>query len=299
MAHERSAITFGGLSLTTVLREIAERLRAADWERRTGPGATYYIVGFHAHVADVEGRIHFDSEFPAEKSHDDPKPLPPLALWQLRAEVAARQAKYLEQAKARLVEMGIDRERLELAQEKADASDVRLSDAQSEDDFVQALMDLVQAVAIAKGTAVPETDSPQFRALREKHYLERIVRKYETVVSRSSKLDTLDFEDAQLFEASECFLYGFHRAVVMLSAAAVEAQLRKRTGLQDREKTPALLDAAQRRGLLDGGLVACGREVFEIRNRVAHDQRSVDVVEAERVLDLARRVVSELVQRQA
>ena len=295
MARERPTITFGGPSLTTVLREIAERLRAADWERRTSPDATYYIVGFDAHVADVEGRIHFDSECPAKKSRDEPKPLPPLALWQLRSEVAARQAEYLEKAKARLVEMGIDRERLERAEAKA-SPDVRLSDAQSEGDFVQALMDFVQAVAIAKGTAVPEPDSPEFRAVREKHYLERIVRKYETVVSRSSKLDTLDFEEAQLFEASECFLYGFHRAVVMLSAAAVEAQLRKWTGLQDREKTPVLLEAAQRMGLLDGGLAACGSEVFAIRNRVAHNQRSVDVVEAERVLDLARRVVSELVQ---
>jgi hypothetical protein len=63
-----------------------------------------------------------------------------------------------------------------------------------------------------------------------KIYLREISALYEGVTRRATSLEALTFSDPQLNEASRCFLYGFFRGTITLSASALESSLRVALG---------------------------------------------------------------------
>ena len=116
------------------------------------------------------------------------------------------------------------------------------------------------------------------------------------MVNRLEQLQRISFHDAQLEEASRCYLYGFHRASIVLSASAQEAHLKRVTGREDEYvgHTADLIKEALRREIIDNSLAEAARSVFKKRNKVVHENHDPSHDEAKEILALAKGVVSAL-----
>jgi hypothetical protein len=129
---------------------------------------------------------------------------------------------------------------------------------------------------------------------REKVCLRELTGKYAKLVDQWGQLERLSFDDPQLLEASKTFLYGFYRASVVLRASAVETRLRQLAGGSDQAYGFELIKAAEKRKLIRRDLADHARDVFQIRNRVVHDNQEPPSDQAKEVLGLARMLVAEM-----
>jgi len=98
-----------------------------------------------------------------------------------------------------------------------------------------AFLDVLRALALRRGASVDDLATESERrdavdAALEKVYLDELSRLFQSLVARARPLEQLEFDDAQLNEASRCFLYGFFRGAVILSASALESNLRIAVG---------------------------------------------------------------------
>src|SRR2546425_2279298 len=97
-------------------------------------------------------------------------------------------------------------------------------------------------MVLAKGLEPAATEAQKRAELAtavQKLYIRELSQLYPGVVERASVLEVLDFPDPQLNEASRCYLYGFFRGAVVLSASALESNLRLAIG-------PSGVDRAER-----------------------------------------------------
>lgn len=139
---------------------------------------------------------------------------------------------------------------------------------------------------------------------------------FPALVKRAGPLSPLPFQDAQLNEASRCYLYGFFRAAIVLSATALEVHLREaigRTGmdqvkrhlrgadetLRARGFYRLLVEQADSQDLL-GPRERMGEqplfaqysiEIFKERNNTAHEGYEPSAKKAGELVDMARRVI--------
>jgi hypothetical protein len=169
---------------------------------------------------------------------------------------------------------------------------------------------------MAKGMEPEATEAEKRSELNvavQKVYLQELSRVYEKVVERAASLETLSFSDPQLSEASRCYLYGFFRGTVLLSASALETALRAAVGTSGLERVNAgregffsrLVDEAVSEGRLgkprrvgdEPELAAYSRKIFKTRNAVAHGGYDPPSKTAEEILNIAREVV-EFVRQQ-
>jgi hypothetical protein len=145
-------------------------------------------------------------------------------------------------------------------------------------------------------TPIPEPDQTQKKQMdvvTEKRCLQEVNTIYGKMVDRLGQFDRLSFEDSQLQEASRCYLYGFFRACVILSAAALETHLKRITKINYSELYyNALVSKAVEMQKLDDAHAAFATLVFNERREVAHYNKAPDADKAAEVLDSAREVLS-------
>ena len=94
-----------------------------------------------------------------------------------------------------------------------------------------------------------------------------------------------------LRESTRCWLYGFHGASVALSRSCLEDGLKAL--LQMDEELESLIDAAERRGLLDDCMVKMAHRVRKAGNRFLHGQRITEK-ESREILDATRSIVEQV-----
>ena len=132
---------------------------------------------------------------------------------------------------------------------------------------------------------------------RQKWYLKELATKFQRLVNECSAHDPLDFHDPQLEEASRCFLYGFYRATIVLSAAAVEKHLKEATGNKKSGTYEDLVDFAFWQGKLGAShedLAGPTVVLFKKRNNVVHNNWNPPEDEAGQILGIARKAVDHL-----
>jgi hypothetical protein len=305
--------------LVSALRDISRKLVDGDWtEISTRNGKSYYVIGSEAREEDLpawQGETRqADKRRPWRPS--------PHGEYVVRSGVAAAKPAelYLMKAQERLEKLGITEAQIRrvLDGNLAEVADWRLVDLGSETwsafmGFLEALL----LVRTARGErSLDDEERREVERDRERIYLLEIAQRYGKLVEQSAKLAPLSFRDAQLEEASRCYLYGFSRAAIVLSATALDSALAKRVApselrnqeVEAREKGGgyfvALIEAAVESKLLGqrprvGELPAhavAARMVFDNRNAVVHKGLTPDRELSERVLDGARGVIEHLVE---
>jgi hypothetical protein len=98
---------------------------------------------------------------------------------------------------------------------------------------------------------------------------------------------------AYLRESTRCWLYGFHGASVALSRACLEDSLKARLLMSG--ELESLIDAADRRGLLDDCAVKMADAIRKVGNRFLHG-RQITEKESRETLDATRSIVEQLFQ---
>jgi hypothetical protein len=287
-----------GPPLGDVICELVDRLVSDDWCRySTKDGSRhYYEIGLEAAEARRSGNADFRVlEFPARE------PVSPLAEWYTRSQVAGKHPDYVQRARRRLESLGVPPAVIDGFEEgEFDFKGWHWNASATREQRIEALHFLYQALKIPpqEGTAAEMDDGGlnEVEVGRQKWYLNELARKFQRLVNEGSALDPLDFHDPQLEEASRCFLYGFYRATIVLSAAAVEKYLKEATGKKS-GTYPALVDFALWSGKLGANeefLAGPTKVLFEKRNDVVHNNWNPPEQEAGEILGVARKVVDHL-----
>lgn len=287
--------------LPAVMQNIAERIVADDWfERESADGSqSYYVIGQSAYWDDVNGGYHYIDCLVTPGPETGP-----LAEYLVRSQVARGHPDYLKRSRKRLEQAGappaaIDRlvagdreaagELLEFAMEN-------IRRCGESDEKWMAFSHFLEALAITRcreqgrlvKTELDQEEVQEVDLAREKQCLKELVSQYGKIVNRWEQLDPLPFDDPQLEEATRCFLYGFYRAAVVLSASALEGRLKRITGIVRADSYRELLEAAQHKAGFGEEIEGHVREVFSKRNDVVHESWKPDRDSASGVLVQAR-----------
>jgi hypothetical protein len=126
---------------------------------------------------------------------------------------------------------------------------------------------------------------------RQKLALQEITTKYAKMDYRWEGLAPLPFVDPQFAEATRCFLYGFCRAAIVLSASALEDRLKRITGIVRAGSYAELVEAAQHKAGFGEDIKGHAEQVFRKRNDVVHESWKPDRDSASGVLVQARMVL--------
>jgi hypothetical protein len=311
-----------GPPLPTVLRELADKLIADDWVRHStaDDSSVYYLVGVKAHTADQEGQVeHLSLSVPLGGK------VTVVGERQVHAQVASPKPGdfYLRRARQQLESTGIEPSEinafLDLFERGEDFSPVVAPWHINQPVRFDAFVNVLHALALRRGATVDDlaTESERRGAIDaaiEKVYLDEISRLFESLVSRARPLEQLRFEDAQLNEASRCFLYGFFRGAVVLCASALETNLRaavgpsgvarvdERTSISNGRRRGffnCLVDDADSKAVLgprtrpgeEPPLVGYSRSIFSERTKVVHKGVVPTKDLAEELLMKARQVI--------
>ena len=239
----------------------------------------------------------------------------------MRSQVASAQPTdtFVESTFRRLKELGVSEEQLDAARrgDFGDFSGVDWNTPETEKWF--ALNDLFAALDLPRleqdGLQL-DPDSVEghiFEQYPARHYLTELSQIYPKLLKRLAKLDPLQFSDPQLGEASRCYIYGFWRATVVLSATALDSNLLRRVDRDVFEKRkqwsskkgkyfPLLVEQAVADNLLGQPAIAGQKTVytefanfvFTKRNAVVHKGLDTDRATAYDVLNKARGVIEYL-----
>lgn len=328
MQHKKGTVTHSA-PLGPVLREIIDRLVADDWVRcaTDDESSVYYIIGARAHDDEqTGGPAHMSLSIPSQA------PTSILGEHQVHGQVASNRssAYYINRAVAVLVRYGVDHDLVAdfVKNDARDLSFIRGCVGAPKAECIRALTDLLEAMMLAKGLTPAATEAQKRSELSnavEKLYLWELSGLYMKLVERASSLEVLDFLDPQLNEASRCFLYGFFRGAVILSASAVETSLRAAVGRAGMEKVDQgssskrgffnrLVDEADSQHILgprirqgeEPPLVCWSRRIFKQRTRIVHPKGDNQLVPERELRELAaellikaRKVLEHLHERRA
>lgn len=248
-------------------------------------------------------------------------PISTLGEQQVHKQVAAPRPPdyYVRQAVSTLTSLGSNGDALErfAKGEMDDLSALKGQIGRPGDEKFAAFSNLLQAMLLAQGLEPEATEAEKRSELADavqKLYLRELSRLFHKVVQRAASLEALEFSDPQLNEASRCYLYGFFRAAIILSASALETTLREAMGqqginrLEDESRSDAgrkrgffnlLVDEADRQGLLgrrtrpgeEAQLVVYSREIFTNRTRVVHKGDVPTASSAEELLNKSREII--------
>lgn len=315
-----------GLPLSAVVREVADKLVADDWTRFATEDDTsvYYVLGLTAHDADRDGTAdHLSLSIPSGAK------VSVIGERQVHAQVASVKSGdyYVHRWKQSLAATGVDLREIDtfvdLVRQRADFTGVVSKWDVGRPDRFEAFINLLRALVLRGGVPVEELATEDERrqeidAAIGKTYLDELAQLFDGVVRRARPLDELEFRDPLLNEASRCYVYGFFRAAVLLSSAALEKCLKDAIGPagQDRvrfkeRETKAiyapLVDEAVNQGVLgpreqfgwDPALALRSKEVFESRRNVAHRAVEPTPGEAEQVLTKTREIIEHIRERES
>ena len=266
-----------GRSLPAVLAEIIERLTSDDWCRfAEGEGGKwFYVVGYEAFTEHEEGESYDDLEKPPREDVGH------LAKWYTSAQIARKPPER-------------DSELITLLEKLKSGG---LKDPEEKNHLTMRLYDDLFVSLLKEGVGLSELPNEvrtRIDSNREKICLREIGKKYAKMVDRWERLERLSFEDSQLAEASRCYLYGFYRATIVLSAAAVETQLKRVTKRKRIENYEPVVKEAVALGKLGNEFEQPAIEVFKTRNGIVHRGSEPEKELAMKILDQARLIVSAL-----
>jgi len=293
-----------GPGLPEVLSELVERLIADDWSRFSAQdgGSFYYVVGAKAHIDSLSGKTKLEVvEFPR------PNEPSPIGEWYVRSQTAEKQPNYLQKARRRIEALGGPPEAIDdFLKRWSSDGDCKLTGWQwtpavSVQERADALLQLMEAVSISryvhKDLSMDRDDLREAELARQKLYLREIASKYFRLADRGGALDPVTFDDQQLEEASKCFLYGFYRATIVLSAAAVEKHLKDATGKDWINQYSELIDFAYFAGMLAkkrSDLADPAARLFQKRNEVVHKGWNPAEDDAGELLGIAKTLIDHL-----
>jgi hypothetical protein len=285
-------------SLTVAFRQIVERLIDDDWYMAsTKDGSrSYYVIGTKDQSA-LESEGAELSEFYPERSE-----VGLLEEWAARSQLADQGlSPRIAEARKKLEEAGVPSARIDsLLYDESDSEEPPIKYTVPPREVATLWSDFFDAVRIANSVGpLPEgVEDNELEVTREKVCLREIASKYPKILKWWSPFHFLTFKDPQIQEASKTRLFVFYRASIVLSASAIETQL-KRLFPKDSEKTAkGLSERAHELGYLDESLKEFAARVFWLRNRVAHDNHAPLSDEAGEALDKSRKVVEVLHQIQ-
>jgi hypothetical protein len=294
--------------LPGVIKEIASALLDGDWIRYSDNSGErfYYVIRERDHAAETDLDT-FDNLYVLGKPEAGA-----FEEWYIRAALAEEPADRLAKFRRRIVAAGINPQFF-------DAVMAASRSATSPDDIgrvvdhwmphfftngrADGLVALVEALRVdrvrQRQVFVSEADRPAIREALEFRFLKELVERYPKVVKRAANFDWLSFSDPQVREASRCYLYGFFRAAVLVATSGLENRLKTVCSVETLETYDKLVDCAF------GPAGACGsdptrsdalKEVFELRNRVAHEGIEPSVEQAAHVLDVVRETFDTLAE---
>lgn len=289
-----------GPQFTTVVKEIVDRLVNGDWLRlRSVDGKRfYYIVGEDAWKDDESSGDTYGVTSEGEQEYT--KLGKHFAKEAIADSVPVEEQ--ISQAESNLRRNGIDPSaaREYLAR--------RISFSEVEIDFsypdpLGAWVDFLEVHLLSKAARgnLSIDVSKEVEMGREKFHLRELAERYRKIVKRARRLDRLSVRDSQLAEASRCYLYGFHRASIVMAAAALERHLKQVTGIEFIKHYEDLVTTARNQKLLgrDDALKVASMKVFNLRTEVVHKDLRANHATAQKVLDLARKVIEHLSSGQA
>jgi hypothetical protein len=296
MSKSKAEVRLRDPQLPLVLAEIVASLELDDWCRWVNNEGkrSYYIVGFTAHMAHISG----DEEYPISEF---PKPSPPSPLSEsfVRSQMPLQQPDYLRRARLRLERAGVG----SAAIDQFLAGDLnwdewRFNDSTPREERIKLWSDFMQAVRVCSDPSeVLQLDEEEGRdadTAREKLCLHEISDKYAKIVQRWAPLDALGFHDPLLEEASRAFVYGFYRATVVLSAAALEDRLKILTDMEWLSSYNELVDTAKAQGFLDFDSARFAKHVFGKRKEAVHEHASVTPEIAKESFFITRKLIGDL-----
>lgn len=317
---QHGEIRLGEPSIPEVIVELVSLVTNDDWARYStaDDGRCYYVVGHQAAEADRQGLERFPM-----LSLPLPVQITPKGEATVHARVAAPKPSFVKRARRRLSAAGVDQEHVALLLDALEGKQVDASQLAGKFAFEKgseqwrAFGDLLSAVVFERGLEVEAQSEAEDRlhasVATQKHYAQEFAQLFPNVVQRAGSLEELEAVDPQLNEASRCFLYGFFKATVLLSAGALEGCLRKIAGDEDpspkqdsRGMYRRLVERAAAKRALGAGptegqqhvFSEFALEVFKRRNEVAHEGREPSRTVALEVLTKSRQIV-DLVLSQA
>jgi hypothetical protein len=283
-------------------REVIDLIAGGDWERHTTQdGKNFYYVGANAFWQSLDsGRVLGQEIQVGGIVGEKPKARPrPQLEKHIRALVAGPQPNYLETVKARFVKAGLSVQRIEAAcgqllGDKGDAAVGALRELT--DGEREGLAEYLEALLATEAPSVEAAEEyrGELEFACQKFYLWELAGKYKKLLRKLGRLSPLPFEDRQLEEATRCWLYGFCRAAIVLSASALEYNLKVVTDVRRVDSYRDLVAKAKEQGKLTGPYEAQAMQVFQKRNAVVHEANDPRSEEAEEVLLCARCVVKSL-----
>ena len=290
-------------ALPAVAKEIVLALLDGDWTRYADDSGKhfYYIIGERDHSIEVNDCRAFGNMLVFRKYEPDA-----FENWYVQSALAEEPPVRLARARKRVVEAGVDPAFFDAVIEAPDlcATLEELMPQFVRNDNWDALIAVLEAVRIERTRQrhifVSQSDRPGLHEALEARFLRELIERFPKVVKRAARFDWLPFSDPQLRESIRCYLYGFFRAAILVAVAALESRLKKIAGVERLDNYEMLVDS------VFGDAGVCGKDaasasalkdLFQFRNRVAHEGEEPKREDAEEALVLVRSTIETLAQR--
>ena len=272
--NKKGTIRTPGPRLPEILREIVDKLIDDDWCRfSTQDGSrAWYAVGFEAYREDLKDKEDFlvlDRPETGEGGAEGE--------WYARSQLAGKHPNYLDQHRKRFQEKtGVPLEAMadwfkkwiESAMPESVYDEMPHSELVSPARMIDLYSERFGAFAASwrrQEGRFPEEDEAVRRRIdrgREKHFLRELSNRYPKIVDRSEQLEPISPSDTQLEEASRCYLYGFYRASIVLSATALESYLNPEGEWVVNGFYEHVVQKAVAKGMIDESLGFAAKDVF-------------------------------------
>jgi hypothetical protein len=262
--------------MSRVLNEVVNSMLVGDWDcYDTKEGRKYFIFGWNAYRRETGSIVEGNTE--------ERKWTPNASSDKFMRAVVADRAKnnYLEKAEKRLKQVGIPDKKMALmilrqiqATPTVSEDDAEMMDLFSEEQMeaVFQWFDALLTPILESVDAKREIKPSGLDEERQKLYLRELSYKYSNMLKKLESLEPLPFEDNQLNEATRCWLYGFYRATIILSACALEERLKQATETMRFDNYSDLVEGSSKIGILTGPNIEMAKKVFYQRNRVEHEK---------------------------
>lgn len=256
----------------------------------------YYIIREQDYGVEVDAGRAFANMLSFDKKEPDA-----FEHWYVRATLAEEPADRLSKARKKFVAAGggparFDKTIAEFRVGKTGPKDI----LELFNGNVDALLEFASAVQIERTREghvfVSESDRLELRRALEARFLWELTEKFPKVVKRAAEFDWLSFRDPQLREATRCYLYGFRRAAILVAVAALERCLETVAG-DKKLDFAALVDSVFGiAGVCDYDVMLARtlKDIYRLRNDVAHEGREPQQEEATNALLLIRDTIAKL-----
>jgi hypothetical protein len=296
--------------LPSVVKEIVSAILEGDWARYADESGEhfYYVIRASDHGVEVEEQRAFSNMLafgkPDSGAFED---------WYIRAALAEEPPDRFAKARKRVAAAGVNPQLLDevLTASRSANSQAEICAVLDEwiprfvTDRLDGLNAVLEAVRIDRVRQnqifVSDSDRPEIREAMEARFLKELSDRFPKVIKRAVGFDWLSYRDPQVREAVHCYLYGFFRAAVLVASAALESRLKVFARTDFVYSYDILVDSvfgpAGAAGPDAAGASAL-KDLFKRRNLTAHEAAEPDQQEATRVIDLVRKTLDVLADRQ-